>query len=895
MRIERISRLRDEFIEALRQGRHVEVSDFLAEDLAEDERDELREQLEECVAIHARLADERPPFERVWGSVADAIGAEQTQDAAAAGRGDRAERRQPRSTFGARGFGVVAVGYAAVAALIAGAVFWAVTLSRPAWSVNIAGGAASGTLYPFAETMGRAVGASADERLRGTRVVPTSGSAASLASLVADPPDTTADVALVLSADLAPLDAATLRDLTVIARLRRDLLHVVVRDAADVTAPTEIDGKRVYLGAPGSAGRRVAEVALAAWGVTAGPGPDILDDDAAGAMLVSGDIDAAFYLAPPPADAVARALASGECSLLDLGERAPTLTLELTAGGHPGLLSEAEIPAGSYDSLTVGVATAAADVLLMARVGLSDDLVVAVLDSLFDNVNELASVRGGAEGFGLDTAFDFGSLPASVAAHGGVAKFQEQEAETLHIAAGYVKGKYAQIARVLQASLREWDVPARVVYTDGSIANMAMLTARPALAIAQYDVALAARAPALNPSYAGRLRAAGVEAAHDMRSIAVLHDETVHVFARRDRVSEDGSVLDLEGLDVSVGPDGSGTQALAEAVLEQHGIRARTHALGIDETIRRVFARELDAGFFVGAVPTPAVRTLLDYDGVRLLSMEPMARVALLDEFGLGLLPSRIEAGVYACQGAGEGAIDTLTTRAVLVTTADLPFDVEKITEAVFASATHLGVTGGAATMARPLPSIPLHDGARAHLRAAGLLPQARRFSTGAEVLAYLVTICVVVLFVPGVWLRYRDRTAARRLATRIRAVTFGGDVDDVLRGMDALEELRRDAAGAGVLQNLWRSVSEARAEDLDASIDRRIAQGSQALARGLSAEIRSAFDAPGLDAAGRRATYDMLGGSILRHVADGHLSLRHQALAQSVLADAYRGRPDAG
>ena len=39
MRIERISRLRDEFIEALRQGRRVEVSDFLAEDLAEDERD----------------------------------------------------------------------------------------------------------------------------------------------------------------------------------------------------------------------------------------------------------------------------------------------------------------------------------------------------------------------------------------------------------------------------------------------------------------------------------------------------------------------------------------------------------------------------------------------------------------------------------------------------------------------------------------------------------------------------------------------------------------------------------------------------------------------------------------------------------------------------------------
>ena len=76
MRLDRISHIRDALIEKLRDGETVALEDFMEADLSDDERVELREQLEECVAIYARLdADpsERPSAERVTARVMAAI------------------------------------------------------------------------------------------------------------------------------------------------------------------------------------------------------------------------------------------------------------------------------------------------------------------------------------------------------------------------------------------------------------------------------------------------------------------------------------------------------------------------------------------------------------------------------------------------------------------------------------------------------------------------------------------------------------------------------------------------------------------------------------------------------------------------------------------------------
>lgn len=472
----------------------------------------------------------------------------------------------------------------------------------------------------------------------------------------------------------------------------------------------------------------------------------------------------------------------------------------------------------------------------MGRADLPRDLVVGVLDALFDSIHELAASTGDARGISLADAFDFTSLPAAVATHGGVAEFREQEVKRLYIASGSVHGKYAQIARVLQASLREWGIPARVVHTDGSVANMASLAARPTLAIAQYDVAVAAITPALNPHYGASLRAAEVAGMYDLRSIAALHEERVHVFARRDRVSDRGSVLDLEGRDVAVGPPESGTHVLAKAVLDQHGVSVRAHAVGIDETIRRLLAGDIDAGFFVGAAPSPAVQALLDYEGIRLLSMEPAGRISLLDDFGLGLLPARIEPGTYPCQLAGERGVATVATRAVLVTTADLPFDVAKITEAVFAAAAHLDVAGGADAMARPLPSIELHADARDYYRAAGLLPQAPRV---ARLRVWVVVSIASLGFAVAVawrWRRMAARIECASIAVDAAGLTFNGSREAALQAIKTLERLSEDAALLG------RGPGRGEAARLDARIDRRLSAAEQVLARLQMEDLASAL-----------------------------------------------------
>ena len=126
----------------------------------------------------------------------------------------------------------------------------------------------------------------------------------------------------------------------------------------------------------------------------------------------------------------------------------------------------------------------------------------------------------------------------------------------------------------------------------------------------------------------------------------------------------------LEGAKVCVGPKGSGSSLLAQAVLQQHGVSpAEIVFLPIDDMTQRIHSGELDAGIFVGHVPTEAVKTLVHETRFRLLSIESRRIAGLL---GPALSTGRIEAGTYGSQLPGEVAIDTIATRAVLVTTEEL-------------------------------------------------------------------------------------------------------------------------------------------------------------------------------------------------------------------------------
>ena len=109
----------------------------------------------------------------------------------------------------------------------------------------------------------------------------------------------------------------------------------------------------------------------------------------------------------------------------------------------------------------------------------------------------------------------------------------------------------------------------------------------------------------------------------------------------------------------------------------------------------------------------PAMSTVL-------LSLEPQARSRLL---GSAFETATIESETYACQAEGAPAIQTLATRAVLVTTDDVRADIGAITRRILEGEAFMGVAGGVDAMAKDAPSIPLHADAAEYYREAGFLP----------------------------------------------------------------------------------------------------------------------------------------------------------------------------
>ena len=120
------------------------------------------------------------------------------------------------------------------------------------------------------------------------------------------------------------------------------------------------------------------------------------------------------------------------------------------------------------------------------------------------------------------------------------------------------------------------------------------------------------------------------------------------------------SVADLEGMRVSLGEAGSGTEIIGLRIMEAAGLdpdadieRAQ---LGIAETVGALGDGTLDAGFWSGGLPTGA---LVEYASGGDMVLIPTAEFAadLQGEFGDYYLESEIPAGIYEGQDAAVSVV----------------------------------------------------------------------------------------------------------------------------------------------------------------------------------------------------------------------------------------------
>ena len=260
---------------------------------------------------------------------------------------------------------------------------------------------------------------------------------------------------------------------------------------------------------------------------------------------------------------------------------------------------------------------------------------------------------------------------------------------------------------------------ATAVASNGSVANVnAIQGGSSESGFSQSDVA--------HWAYTGTGLYEGKGKVEDLRLIATLYPETVHIVARKG--AGINSVADLKGKRVSIDEPGSGTIVDSRIVLKAFGIEEKDihpEYLKPGPAGDRLRDGALDAYFFVGGYPTGAVSELATSAGISLVPISGPEVDRLLAEYSF-FSKDKVPAGIYA----GVGATETISVAAQWVTSAKQPEElVYGITKTLWNDKTRALLDAGHAkgkliTKENAVTSlgIPLHPGAERFYKEAGLL-----------------------------------------------------------------------------------------------------------------------------------------------------------------------------
>jgi uncharacterized protein len=156
----------------------------------------------------------------------------------------------------------------------------------------------------------------------------------------------------------------------------------------------------------------------------------------------------------------------------------------------------------------------------------------------------------------------------------------------------------------------------------------------------------------------------------DVRVLAMLYDSFLHVVGSQSAGVP--TVASLKGKRVSIGSAGSSTESIADRVIEAAGLNPKTDItrdnLGVAESAGALKDGKIAAFFWIGGIPTAAVRDLATSGQPPLQFIPTSAELAKLEAKWPGLYrASTLPAGAYAGQAA---AVAGLGVANVLVVSA---------------------------------------------------------------------------------------------------------------------------------------------------------------------------------------------------------------------------------
>ena len=260
---------------------------------------------------------------------------------------------------------------------------------------------------------------------------------------------------------------------------------------------------------------------------------------------------------------------------------------------------------------------------------------------------------------------------------------------------------------------------ASAVSSRGSVDNVnAIIWGLRNSGFAQSDVAYWA--------YTGTGTMEGKEPAKDLRTIAALFQEHIHLVALKK--SNINSVKDLKGKRVSLDEPGSGTYVDAKLILESNGLSTndvKAEALKGKAATDALRNGKVDAIFVVAGYPTGAIVELASAVDIKLVPIDGSGAKALTSKYGF-FSESPIPSGTYE----GVDAVNTVAVGAQWFTSAKEDTDlIYKITKALWNKESRKLMDVGHAKGKTITPDtalsgvgVPLHPGAEKFYKEAGLI-----------------------------------------------------------------------------------------------------------------------------------------------------------------------------
>lgn len=193
-------------------------------------------------------------------------------------------------------------------------------------------------------------------------------------------------------------------------------VQVAVPESSGITSFEQLKGKRVDVGAPGSAVDRAARIILASHGLSYEQVQPTFGASDALEQFKSGAVDARFFYSAfkhPTIEAISK----------DVDVR--VLPIDRSRLGaiqeQHHFLKLTTIPAGTYPHQREDIQTVGMDVLLLCRRGLPDSLVYALTKALFESVPALERAHEAAGAIDVERA-----PTASIPLHPGAARFYRE-------------------------------------------------------------------------------------------------------------------------------------------------------------------------------------------------------------------------------------------------------------------------------------------------------------------------------------------------------------------------------------------------------------------------------------------------------------------------------------